>query len=783
MTRPLRRRRLRVNRRNRRFPLTIRGVSVTSRSLVLVTVVSALTVPGVSRAQQAPPPRVRREIRGFDFRKDGVWRRQARAVRALRARLLSRRNFGALNAPMAAAGAALASGAAVSGVLRVPALLFKFKDTPAAQLRTAGQYNDVLFAASPTGASAGRPYTYRSYYEQMSNGLFSVQGKSYGYAALDSNEVTYTGVAGTCTGNPYNNTNCNGLFSDQAVARMQGGLREALRKVDSQVDWTQYDFDGDSVVDLVVFIQPAMDGACGGTTNNHLWSHRFVLTGGSYATHSRDALGRRIVVADYTLQSGLGGADGCDTSQMMPVGTVAHETGHGFGLPDLYDTSNKTEGIGEYSLMGSGNYTSPFSPSRMDAWSLSQLGWVTVVPLRTDGTLSFGAAPTSDTAVYLPVGGAHPRGEYFLLEHRQQVQADSSVVHYHCQVWFNTGSPPPCGGGLLIYHVDSAQIANALSANQADSGPSHGVEVVQAGARGDIDANRNTACSGAAPTCSDRGDAGDLYPGPTGNPAFTPSTAPAAVRNVDGMPAGVVLDQITQLVPNGTMRFRLSYPVWVVRATDSAAVIQFDGVTYHLFRDILTPNSVHSVSVADTQYTAGGRTRQVFVSWSGGQSRSFSYTAGTTPDTLTVTLARSQQVHYSTTSGGTISGSVPSDTFVTEGARVTLTATDTSALRTFQGWAGDTVTKNLSITLTMGRPYSVRAVFLETFSTAQVVAQLLDGSSTLTPAQLGDLDQLGNNSGSFDLGDFLAWVQATGAPLTAQQRGIVSALKQKGAAR
>src|SRR5439155_503934 len=159
MTRPLRRRRLRVNRRNRRFPLTIRGVSVTSRSLVLVTVVSALTVPGVSRAQQAPPPRVRREIRGFDFRKDGVWRRQARAVRALRARLLSRRNFGALNAPMAVAGAPLASGAAVSGVLRVPALLFKFKNTPAGELRTMTQYDQVLFAASPTGASAGRRTT------------------------------------------------------------------------------------------------------------------------------------------------------------------------------------------------------------------------------------------------------------------------------------------------------------------------------------------------------------------------------------------------------------------------------------------------------------------------------------------------------------------------------------------------------------------------------------------------------------------------------------------------
>ena len=158
---------------------------MTPRSLVLVAVVCALSVPGGTRAQQASPPRARREIPGFDFRKDGVWRRQARAVRALRARLLSRRSFGALNAPMAAVGAPLASATAVSGVLRVPAVLMKFKDTPATQLRTASQYDQVLFAASPTGASAGRPYTYRSFYEQMSNGLLSVQGQSYGYAALD----------------------------------------------------------------------------------------------------------------------------------------------------------------------------------------------------------------------------------------------------------------------------------------------------------------------------------------------------------------------------------------------------------------------------------------------------------------------------------------------------------------------------------------------------------------------------------------------------------------------
>jgi len=755
---------------------------VTPRSLVLVVVVSMLTVPAVTSAQQASPPRVRREIPGLDFRKDGVWRRQARAVRALRARLLSRRNFGALNAPMAAAAAPPGSAPAVSGVLRVPAILFKFKDTPGSQLRTTTQYNQVLFGATPTGAAAGRPYTYRTFYEEMSNGLLSVQGQAYGYAMLDSNEVTYTGVAGTCTGNPYGNTNCNGLFSQNAQDRMQAGLREALRKLDSQVDWTQYDSDGDGYVDLVTFIHPPLDGACGGSTNNHLWSHRFFLTGIPYVTHSVNAQGVPIKVADYILESGVGGLDGCDTTQIMPVGTVAHETGHGFSLPDLYDTDNKSEGVGEWSLMGSGNYTSPFSPSRMDAWSLSQLGWVTVVPLPTSGTFSFGAAPTSDTAFFLPVGGANPRGEYFLLENRQAVQSDSAMVHYHCRVW---GSPPPCGGGLLIYHVDSAQIAQHGfdQDNRVNTAPIHGLEVVQADALSNLDADPNTACSGAGPTCSDRGDAGDPYPGTTANVAFTPTSSPAAVRNVDGLPAGLVLDQITQLAPNGAVQFRLAYPVWVVRATDSAAVIQFDAVTYHEFRDILTPGTMHNVGVADTQFTAGGRTRQIFVSWSGGQARTFSYIVSAAPETLTVTLARSHQIHYSATSGGTIASSVPSDTFVNEGTGVTLTATDTSAVRSFRGWAGDTVTKNLSVTLPMGRPYSVRAVFLETFSTAQVVAQLLTGSSTLTVAQLGDLDQLGNNNGVFDLGDFLAWVQATGAPLTAEQRALVSAAKRKGAAR
>src|SRR5207249_11469220 len=61
-------------------------------------------LPQASAAQDRRHPRW--EIPGFDFRKDGVWRVRARAVRATRARLRAAGRFGELNASAAVAGGA-----------------------------------------------------------------------------------------------------------------------------------------------------------------------------------------------------------------------------------------------------------------------------------------------------------------------------------------------------------------------------------------------------------------------------------------------------------------------------------------------------------------------------------------------------------------------------------------------------------------------------------------------------------------------------------------------------
>jgi M6 family metalloprotease-like protein len=788
-----------------------------------------------------------------------VWRARARSVKATRSQLLAGAQFSVLNSRALSGSPAAPT---LSGVLEVPAVLFRFKDSPA-PLFTAADYNDVLFGATPVGAAAGRPYTYRSFYQQLSNGLLDIQGSALNYTNLDSNEVWYTGgTSSTCAGsNPFGSTNCNGLFSSTAVTRMQNGLREALAKVDAVVDFSQY-VDASGFVPLVLFIHQAMGGECGpgGAPENHLWAHRFTL--GTYTTQDNDPgnPGQKVRISDYILQSGLGGLNSCTTSQIMPIGTVAHETGHGFGLPDLYDTDNATEGVGQWDLMSSGSFITGFSPARMGAWSLNELGWVFLRPLTSTGTYAFGAAPVSDTAFYVRVQGSNQRGEYYLLENRQRSQADTALIRFHCQ---RAGSPG-CPGGLLIWHIDSAKIAQSFS-NDVNAGSIHGVAVVQADSFGNLDALAQSGnfCPSSSMFfgCSNRGDAGDLFPGTTNNTrGLVFRTNPAALKNADGSFAGFAVDSVTQLVPDGTLSLRLRLgALTVVRASDPAATILFEGSSYTEYRDLLEEGQGYAVNFTDPQTSADGRRRFHFASWSDGGAQSHTYTGELAGDTLTANVTRDFKLIATAGGGGTIqvdtagvdiTGAAAAGTFIREGRSVTLTATPTPP-ETFGGWSGDTTTTNATIVLPMGRPYTIFASFgslaissatarpngvmgaayndtlkvtggtgtnswsvtggalpqgltlngtngavtgfpqqtgnftytasvtsgaqtqakaftfsvtAPTLTTNNVLLQLFGPGSPLSADEQRYLDFLGNNNSSFDIGDFLAWVKATGAP-------------------
>jgi len=563
-----------------------------------------LAVPQSAAAQSGFHPRW--EIPGFDFRKNGGWRVRAERVADMRRQLIAQRSVSALRGP---SGPAL-SEASVTGTMLVPALLFSYQGIDSAQfMRDTAQYTSVLFGAAPPG---GNPYTLRTFYEQMSRDSFSLLGKMIGWVRLDSGEVTYTGTPGSgCVGNPFGTNNCNGIFSTAATKRLQDGFRQALLRVDTGaagINFALFDNDGpdlvpnsgddDGYVDMIMFAHPTKDGACGGNSspnpagspanNNHIWSHRFVLVDATstafqdYVTNDPSAEGGTIRISDYFATTALGGASACDTTQIMPIGTAAHEFGHALGLPDLYDTRGPTEGSGQWGLMGSGNFTSPKSPARMEAWSLSELGWVSLRILTTTGTYNFGAAPVSDTAFYVNVQGTNTRNEYFLLENRQASQADTALIRIHCA---RSGNPPGCGGGLLIWHVDATQVLGHgfHQDNAVNFGPIHGVALMQADGLNQL----NTTG-----TLQSRGDAGDVYPGTSNNTAFSFNTNPAATTNLDSSFVGFAIDSIRQVVPGGEMAFRLRFgPVTSFLATA-------DIVT-----QLLGPGT--PLSVGDRQYLDG----------------------------------------------------------------------------------------------------------------------------------------------------------------------------------
>ena len=842
--------------------------------IVAVAVLSVAFLPHLAFAQDQRHPRW--EVPGLDFRPDGAWRKKARAVRTMRARLLAARRFSELNAAatltqsgamLSQATASQQSATAVTGTLVVPAILIRFRDSPTPAFTTAN-YNDVLFGVTPTGAAAGRPYTYRSFYREMSNGMIDIQGQTYGYVTLDSNEVYYNGgTSSACqTRNPYKLSNCNGIWSDTAQVSMQRALKEALQKIDATVDFSQYVDPATGYVPLVLFMHEAVGGECGPQFGgaNHLWAHRFALftdatTQDAWPGHP----GQKVKISDYILQPAVGGANACTATQIMPIGTVAHETGHSFGLPDLYDVSGPSEGVGEWSLMGSGNFTSPLSPARMDAWSLGQLGWITLAPLSTNTTPSFDAAPLSDTAFYVNVPGANPRGEYFLLENRQRQQSDSAMIRAHCHKW---GIADDCPGGLLIWHVDGTKMNQP--GNGLNSGNPHGLEVVQADAFGNLDADAGNACTTGSVVldCSDRGDAGDVYPGATGNSALIYRTNPASLKNSDGSFTGIAIDSIRQLTPGRTMSFRLRFgALTVAKGSDTSATIQFDGSPYNVFRDLLDEGSSHTVGFADNQLAGNARTRFHFVSWSDGGAKDHTVVGHLSGGPLTATLSRDFKLIATSTTGGRITADTAvnlTGDFIPENRAVILTPIDTSL--GFCGWTGDSTSTDSVITLGMKRPYTLVANFgsaatitsaaprpngvmgagytdtlrisggggammwsvtggalpqgvtlsstgylsgypqgtgtfnytatvvscsttskafsfsvtAPTLTTADVVAQLLGPTAPLTADQVRYLDFLGNKNNGYDVGDFLAWVKATGAPLSP---GVLQAAQRTGA--
>jgi M6 family metalloprotease-like protein len=417
------------------------------------------------------------------------------------------------------------------GTVKNLVVLCLFSDhTVAANGRAVSAYDSLFNQANSTGFNAPTG-SVRDYYQQASYGILTIQSTVVAWVTLPNTEAYYgngkNGLPFGANAAPYP-TNAAGM------------VQAALGLVDATVDFGQFDADNDGFIDAITIIHSGYGGEQNGNGANAIWSHKYSLSGmnggGVWTSADNNASSVKVKVDLYHTEPARWGTAG--SSGVVRVGVIAHELGHFFGLPDLYDTDNSSAGIGNWCLMGNSwgwDQTQQYPPLP-SAWCRLKLGWITPINL-PNGVVSLPQVATSPAVGRINAG--YPSGvEYLLVENRQPVGFDQQIPQ----------------GGLAVWHIDESVGSNTPEGFPGQAGwPENGnhymVALLPADGRYDLEKNTN------------RGDGGDLFRNVV-DIALSETTTPGTDRY-----SGALLPTANEIgdvgAPGSSMLFRYRPATWV----------------------------------------------------------------------------------------------------------------------------------------------------------------------------------------------------------------------------
>ena len=304
------------------------------------------------------------------------------------------------------------------------------------------------------------------YFKDNSNGQFEPEFDVFGPVTL-SNQSSYYGQ-NDANGNEWN------------LGYM---VKEACQMLDSEVDFSQYDHDGDGVLDYV-YIYYAGHGENDTGITSLIWPQSWYMSSTPAGELKIDGVTVNKFATSNELQA---------NGRFVGIGTFVHEFSHVLGLPDLYATTYTNAFTpGEWSVLAHGPYNNDGrTPPNYSAYERSELGWLQLKELDTPEDITL---QTIDKNVGYRIS-TEKSNEYYVFENRQ------------CEGW-DKYIP---GHGMLVWHIDYNETRWAN--NLVNTNAKHQyVDIVEADNRLDEDTR-----------------AGDAFPGTYHVTSFTDDTTPAMV--------------------------------------------------------------------------------------------------------------------------------------------------------------------------------------------------------------------------------------------------------------
>ncbi len=275
----------------------------------------------------------------------------------------------------------------------------------------------------------------RDYFMACSNGNFMPTFDVYGPVTLPNDRAYYGG----------NDSWGNDRNPEQMAIH-------ACDILDDEVDFSQYDSDGDGFIDMVYIFYAGRGEADGGGAST-VWPHQWDISSATNTIHEYDGVRLEHYACGNEIQMG-DIPDG--------IGTFVHEFSHAMGLPDLYAT-NYTSAFtpGAYSILDYGPYNNnSHTPPIYSIFERSALGWADVEILTEPGEYQLEAIEKSNHGYMLPT---EKETEYFLFENRQQEGWDTYIP----------------GHGMLIWHID--YVESVWTYNTVNNKSSHQyVDIIEA---------------------------------------------------------------------------------------------------------------------------------------------------------------------------------------------------------------------------------------------------------------------------------------------------------------